>query len=202
MAIEYFNAYHSYLKSIEPLNDAERGRLFTALLEYSGTGTAPELRGNERFIFPTIRQQIDRDKKKYAGKCAAQAKNARMRWHPDACQGMPTPADDANEKTKTKTKAREKAKTKTKAKTKRDRENGLGAARFRPPTADEVSAYCAERRNGIDGQAFVDFYAARGWSLSSGVAMKDWRAAVRTWEKRDEKHISVYDGHVEEGESL
>lgn len=61
MAVEYFNAYHSYLKSIEPLNDAERGRLFTALLIYSATGAAPDLRGNERFLFPTMKEQIDRD---------------------------------------------------------------------------------------------------------------------------------------------
>ena len=55
MALNSFNAYHSYLKSIEPLNDAERGRLFTALLEYSSTGAEPELRGNERYIFPMMR---------------------------------------------------------------------------------------------------------------------------------------------------
>lgn len=61
MAVEYFNAYHSYLKSIEPLSDAERGRLFTALLIYSATGAAPDLRGNERFLFPTMQEQIDRD---------------------------------------------------------------------------------------------------------------------------------------------
>ena len=61
MAREYFCAYHSLLQSIEPLSDAERGRLFTACLEYSKTGVAPELCGNERFIFPTIKEQIDRD---------------------------------------------------------------------------------------------------------------------------------------------
>lgn len=79
MAIEYFNAYHSYLKSIEPLNDAERGRLFTALLEYSSTGAAPDLRGNERFIFPTMKEQIDRDVQKYEEKCQKNKENAKRR---------------------------------------------------------------------------------------------------------------------------
>ncbi len=69
MAREFFCAYHSYLKSIEPLNDAERGRLFTACLEYSATGAAPDLRGNERFVWPTIREQIDRDAAKYESHC-------------------------------------------------------------------------------------------------------------------------------------
>lgn len=70
MALNSINLYHSYLKSIEPLNDAERGRLFTALLEYSITGAEPELRGNERILFPTMKEQIDRDKAKYEAKCA------------------------------------------------------------------------------------------------------------------------------------
>ena len=55
MAREYFCAYHSYRSSMEPLTDAERGRLFMALLEYSETGIVPDLRGNERFVFPQIR---------------------------------------------------------------------------------------------------------------------------------------------------
>ena len=78
MAREYFNAYHSYLKSVEPLNDAERGRLFTALLTYSSTGAEPELHGNERFVFPTMRQQIDRDVEQYERKCSINRANGAL----------------------------------------------------------------------------------------------------------------------------
>ena len=58
--------------------------------------------------------------------------------------------------------------------------------RFSPPTAEEVAAYCQERANGVDAQHFVDYYAARGWKLGK-VTMKDWRAAVRTWENSARK---------------
>lgn len=58
-------------------------------------------------------------------------------------------------------------------------------SRFTPPSLEEVTDYCKERNNGIDPQHFIDFYAVRGWKLSSGVAMKDWKAGVRTWEQRD-----------------
>ena len=54
---------------------------------------------------------------------------------------------------------------------------------FTPPSIDEVSAYCAERNNGIDPQHFVDFYEAKGWMVGKN-KMKDWKAAVRTWEGR------------------
>ena len=63
--MEYVCAYHSYLKAIEPLNMEERGKLFTSLLEYSATGDEPQITGNERFIYPMMRDQIDRDKARY-----------------------------------------------------------------------------------------------------------------------------------------
>lgn len=81
MGLESFNAYHSYLKTIEPLNDAERGRLFTACLEYSMTGEAPELKGNERFVFPSMAAQIDRDKEKYTARCRKNSENVSKRWN-------------------------------------------------------------------------------------------------------------------------
>lgn len=52
-----------------------------------------------------------------------------------------------------------------------------------PPTPDEVRAYCIQRGNGIDADRFVDFYQAKGWYIGQN-KMKDWRAAVRAWEKK------------------
>lgn len=59
--------------------------------------------------------------------------------------------------------------------------------RFAPPSVEQVSAYCRERKNGIDAQRFVDFYASKGWRVGNQ-AMKDWKAAVRTWERRERKN--------------
>ena len=83
MARAYFQAYHSILEAMEQLDDAERGRLFTALLIYSETGEAPELTGNERFVFPALRGQIDRDAEAYAEKCHKLAMNSRQRKNDD-----------------------------------------------------------------------------------------------------------------------
>lgn len=54
--------------------------------------------------------------------------------------------------------------------------------RFVPPTPEEVSTYCRERNNGIDGSEFCDFYTSKGWKVGKN-PMKDWKAAVRTWER-------------------
>ena len=59
--ITYIKVFVDYLDAIEPLGDAERGRLFTSLLTYARSGEVPQLNGNERFLFPMMRAQIDRD---------------------------------------------------------------------------------------------------------------------------------------------
>ena len=73
---------------------------------------------------------------------------------------------------------------------------GEKSKRFYPPTLDEVKQYCEERKNNIDPMAFIDFYSSKGWMIGKN-RMKDWKAAVRTWErKRKEKYqaeSSVYD---------
>ena len=68
---------------------------------------------------------------------------------------------------------------------KKEEKNRTEKKRFTPPTVDEVRVYCLERGNGIDPERFCDYYEARGWELKPGQKVKDWRACVRTWEKRD-----------------
>lgn len=59
--------------------------------------------------------------------------------------------------------------------------------RFIPPTVEEVNAYCLERKNGINAQSFCDFYESKGWLIGKS-PMRDWKAAVRTWE-RDRRNV-------------
>lgn len=54
---------------------------------------------------------------------------------------------------------------------------------FIPPSVEQVAEYCRERGNRVDAQTFVDFYTGKGWMVGKN-RMADWRAAVRTWEKR------------------
>ncbi len=56
---------------------------------------------------------------------------------------------------------------------------------FRKPTILEVTQYCLSRKNDIEPQAFLDFYESKGWKVGNS-AMKDWMAAVRNWERRDQ----------------
>ena len=58
------------------------------------------------------------------------------------------------------------------------------ARAFVPPTVAEVASYVREKGYQVDAESFVAFYASKGWKVGSQ-PMKDWRAAVVTWSKRE-----------------
>jgi len=59
--------------------------------------------------------------------------------------------------------------------------------RFVPPTLQEASEYCTERNNTVDPTKFIDFYESKGWMVGKN-KMKDWKAAIRNWENRDNQN--------------
>ena len=61
--------------------------------------------------------------------------------------------------------------------------------RFTPPTLEEVKAYCKERKNNVDADRWMNYYTANGWKVGKN-SMKDWKAAVRTWERGTAKHFN------------
>ena len=64
--------------------------------------------------------------------------------------------------------------------------NNKKSGRFAPPTLQEVIDYCIERKNNISPQKFINYYESNGWHVGKN-HMKDWKAAVRTWEQRDKE---------------
>lgn len=67
--------------------------------------------------------------------------------------------------------------------------------RFIPPTVEEVRAYCEERHNGIDPEAFIDFYATSKWKRGN-TKITDWKACVRTWERRQKSTTKPQTGNI------
>ena len=56
--------------------------------------------------------------------------------------------------------------------------------RFTPPSVEQVREYCESRKNNVSPETFVDFYSSKGWMVGKN-RMRDWKAAVRTWEKNE-----------------
>lgn len=148
MARDYICLYHSYLDAIQALGDAERGRLLTAMLEYSITGAAPQLGGNERYIFPLIKAQIDRDRDRYNSKCAQNAESARKRTQANASERYQT---QANGSEGTQDKGKGKGKGKGEGKDKDDSPDGENAPElencgFSPALRAAVEDWLAYKR--------------------------------------------------------
>ena len=73
----------------------------------------------------------------------------------------------------------------------RDDEN-KSTKKFISPSIEEVKKYCIERNNNIDAEHFVNYYDSIGWMVGKN-KMKDWKAAVRTWERNDKSKKSKVD---------
>lgn len=76
--MKYLKVFTDFIDQIEPYSDAERGRLFTAMLEYARSSKEPAFKGNERFIWNSIKVSIDRDRETYdrmAGRARSVAEN-------------------------------------------------------------------------------------------------------------------------------
>lgn len=69
---------------------------------------------------------------------------------------------------------------------KNERKENKDICRFAPPTIEEIFLYCSERKNKVDAERFFNFYESKGWMVGKN-KMKDWKAAVRTWEKSDKQ---------------
>lgn len=125
MGMKYVKAYYDWITVMEPLDDAERGRLMTAALIYANTGELVPLSGAEKYVFPTIRLQIDRDRDGYEKKVETNRENGALGGRP---KGKPKEAKKANAFSKTQSKATETRKSQDKDKDKDKEESAAVAA--------------------------------------------------------------------------
>ena len=188
MASEYVPVFFDWVEVTGELTAQEKGRLIDAIVLYAQGGDWQEqIKGNERYLFPAFKKQIDRARETSGKRASAGSiggKQKQTEANASKCKQTEANAsknakeynnNNNNDKEyKNEVKGDEVPPTPQKA-----------PRRFTPPSVEEVAVYCRERGNSVSPQRFVDFYAAKGWRVGSA-AMKDWRAAVRTWEDRDE----------------
>lgn len=177
MAKEFVKLWLNYESYFESYSAAEVGRLVLAMIKYKSSGAVPEFSGSEKFIWPAIKRDIDVDNEFAETK----RKNAKNRAEQiEAIQSKVK--QDESRPSKTEQSAQVKVKDNNPHTPLQGDEGVPVSKRFVPPTPEEVNAYCRERNNGIDGSEFCDFYTSKGWKVGKN-PMKDWKAAVRTWER-------------------
>lgn len=215
-----FVLYHDIREPLEMLDDAERGRLFSAILNYSEFGELPDFSGPLRMAFAFIRTALDRDSEKWedkrqkrveAGRAggirSGEVRKQNQANEANASESKQTKQNEANEAVPVPVPVSVNVPVPDNVNVIKDIEGPKPSrsTAFTPPTIEEVSAYCQERQNGINPQAFIDYYEASGWRRGD-TKIKNWKACVRTWERREKNNsrdIHSPDRYsYEEGESL
>lgn len=182
----------SFFEALKDLPDLDRLALYDAICRYGLFGEIPEdLSGVQKALFVLMKPNIDSSQRRYAAskenggkppkpgskprgrprknQTKNQSENQTENQDIDSDNDSDTDSDfDSNKDFNSDT----------------DTAKPPRATRFTAPTLQEVADYCVERRNQINAEHFIDYYSANGWKVGRS-PMKDWKAAVRNWERRD-----------------
>ena len=183
-----FTFYLSFEKAISKLDDNNQLIVYRAISRYSLFGEIPQVDGFAAIAWELIKPILDKSRIRSINGAKAKGKSK-----PNLVGNQ-----NAVSKNGAKTKLKQ---SKNEAKTKRDRDkdrdkdrdriniedkssnNGADkSTRFVPPTLTEVQDYIQKNSYSVDASTFIDFYTSKGWMVGSD-KMKDWKAAVRTWQR-------------------
>lgn len=228
-----FVMYTDYMEQVSMLSREQRGDLFTAIMAYASNTELPNMDGVTMMAFCFIRSQMDRDRSKYQETIEKRREAGK--------QGGRPKANGSDEKAK---KAKGFSEKQTEAKKadnvnendnvdvnvnvnenvdedEKEKKKGTNVpkekSRFVPPSVENVTEYCRENDyRYVDANHFVDFYISKNWYVGKN-KMKDWKAAVRNWqrqesakhkpysqkeEKQEESREMMYDWAMSKGEDL
>ena len=213
MERESFVFYRSFYEGIKELPRDIQGEVLTAIMEYGLNGVTTENQKQiTKAMFALIKPQLDANNQRFEnGKKGGRPKancnqtetetetETKPKQNRNKTKHEPNVNDNVNvndndisflEKKKQKSDAavsdlmeNENSESPIETLQTPKEQSGGGRKRFIIPTPEEVQAYCNERKNHISGQQFCDFYSSKGWKIGKE-PMKDWKAAVRTWEMR------------------
>jgi hypothetical protein len=193
----YLKVFTDFRELMEPLSAEEKGRLFEAMLSYAMDGAEAVLEGNERFIWPVARRTIDQEAAAYESKVEANRERARKgaeaRWGKGTdSASMPKNAAGMSKDSKNAQEQEQDQEQKEDQYQEHDQEyvyEQPAGADTHIPEREEIEAYCRERKNGIDPDYFYNYYKATGWQVGQN-PIRDWKALIQAWEKRDEQRSS------------
>lgn len=211
--MESITIYRNMVDSVRNLDQADFQPIVMAIFDFALDGKEPEnLTPMQYAVFNMTRVNIEksnerrRNKAEYEKKRRERKKAEREALKSNSVDNAWTSVDNESkcvdvrsdkekEKEKVKEKVKENEKEKEKEKVKENLSNNSNIylcggkippqtpiKKFVKPTVEEVRNYCLERNNNVNPEKFVDFYESKDWYIGKN-KMKDWKAAVRTWER-------------------
>lgn len=206
-----FVLYHTIRKPLKLLDDAQRGRLFMAILNYSENQEEPDFDDAALDIaFAFIRQNLDdsaeaweetRRKRAVSGSIGGKQRAANQANASDFKQSQ---ANQANASTSKQSQANasnpsksSKLELEIEYELEKELEKELEDKKtkrvisFTPPTLEEVQAYCKERNSPVDAQKFFDYFTAGGWKDAKGNPVRNWKQKLLTWEQYQAQPVTA-----------
>ena len=193
--------------SLRPLES--QGKVYDAIFKFAFENIEAELEGVELAVFLLIKPQLIANRTKYENGCKGGrpkteveeqksdeygdfSKDSKAKDNQNGTESQPNGKQEEAEnkpinnlgKTESKPNENDNDNENDNVNENDNGSRGTTRKRFVRPTLDEVKQYCVERHNSVDAQRFIDFYSSKGW-LVGNQPMKDWKAAVRTWEQRE-----------------
>ena len=186
-----FVFYKSFYEAIRNIPKESQLELYNAICEYSLFGTAPDLSdGIAKAMFIIMQPIIDSANARYKARVENGKRGGRPRKKQDEDNLEETeqkPNDNLEEtEQKPKQNLNDNVNDNDNDNVNDNNISKKATTKFKKPTIEEVQNYCKERNNNINAESFIDYYEANGWKVGRN-SMKDWKAAVRTWEKRGTK---------------
>ena len=182
-----FVLYTDWLPMFENMTKDARSEIVLAIFQYAAGKEYVLTDPTAQAIFPMILATMQRDADRYEETCEKNRSNGAKGGRPKTEQNRPVleETDRKPDEAKKPDYEYEYDNDSVIEKEKQAKEKpGSRRASFVKPTVEEVADYCIERHNAVDPEQFVDFYDSKGWKIGKE-PMRDWKAAVRTWEKRE-----------------
>lgn len=200
---ESFVFYRSFQDAINEANEKEQLLIYRAIANYALNREEPQLVGMAKIAWVLIKPQLDANWRRYENGCKGAEygkkggaprgnNNAVKQNNPKTTPNQPqnkgyavektTPNVNDNVNDNDNNNVNNNSKDMGKAET---------AKRFTPPTIEQVQIYISEKGYSVDAEKFVAFYQSKNWMVGKN-KMKDWRAAILTWEKSDKQTSRSY----------
>lgn len=205
-----FVMYTDYMEQVSMLSREQRGDLFTAIMAYASNTELPNMDGVTMMAFCFIRSQMDRDRSKYQETIEKRREAGKQGGRPKA-NGSDEKAKKANGFSEKQTEAKKADNVNENDNVdvnvnvnvnenvdedEKEKKKGTNVpkekSRFVPPSVENVTEYCRENDyRYVDANYFVDFYISKNWYVGKN-KMKDWKAAVRNWQRQESAKHKLY----------
>lgn len=178
-----FIFYRSFQDAIDACSQEDQLTIYKAIANYALDRKEPELSGVAKVCWVLIKPQLDANWKRYDNGCKGGdygSKGGAPKGNRNAYKGKTTPNNNVNDNVNLNDNKNDKDIIETKVSTKR----------FTKPTLEEIKNYIAENSYTVDAERFLDYYESNGWRVGKN-PMKNWKAAVRSWQRQNNESCNT-----------